>query len=320
MAYGQDGHFGICFQESMGTSFVDSMEFTGFVSETMTQTIEELVSESLSSRYEEPDDYGGMREIAGDIVGEVHPISFGKILKGWCGQEEVSYTESCYNHLFVPRTSDWTEEKAALPPMTIEVYRDTGSAYLYYDTMVDALNIEISQGALIKYTASFKGSQFDWSAKQTAAYDPGSFFAWDIVSISLAGNAMDEFSSLSMNFSNNLAGKAYLDGNKYASRILRDGFRLGEISGTLLLSGDTEARNFKNRTKQRLLVTITDPTTVMNHHNQLIIDIPQMVYTEFPANISGAGLVEVSFSAKAKYDSTSNYAMQFTLTNTQEAY
>jgi len=320
MAYGQDGHFGIGFQDSMGTSLTDSMDYFGFVSETLTQNIEELMSESLSSRYEEPDDYGGMREIGGDIVGEVQPLSFGKFLKGWCGQESVSFQESCYSHLFVPRLTDWQEENAALPPMTVEVYRDTGSAYLYYDAMIDTLNIEIAQGALIKFTAGFKGSQFSWAEKTTPAYDPGSYFAWDIASISLAGVAMTEFSSLSLNFSNSLAGKAYIDGNKYASRILRDGFRTGEISGTLLLSGDDEARNFKNRTKQRLLISITDPTTVMNHHNQLIIDIPKMVYTEFPANISGPGLVEVSFSAKAKYDSDSSYAMQFTLTNTVEAY
>ncbi len=320
MGYGQDGHFGISFQESMGTSYTSSMDYFRFISESMTENIEELMSESLASRYEEGDDYEGMHGVEGDINGEVHPHSIGKMLKAWAGQESVSFQGSCYSHLFVPRTTDWDEEKAALPPMSVEVYRDTGSAYLYYDAMLNNLSFEIAQNALLKYTGSFLGAQFSWLAKTTPSYDPGSFFAWDTVSVSIAGTAVSDVSNLTLTYANNLAGKAYLDGNKYPGRILRDDHRTVEISGTMLLNGDTEARNYKNRTKQRLLITVTDPTTVANAHNQLIIDIPKMLYTEFPPNIGGPGLIEVSFSAKGKYDSTSSYAMQFTLVNTVAEY
>ncbi len=125
---------------------------------------------------------------------------------------------------------------------------------------------------------------------------------------------------MTITLNNALEGKAYLDGNKYFGRILRNDYRTIEITGTMLLVGDTEARNYKNRTTQRLLVTATDPTTVMDHHNQLVIDIPQMRYTEFPANIGGPNLVEISFTGKGGYDSTSSYAIQFTLCNTTDAY
>lgn len=320
MAYGQEGHLGMSFQNSLGTSNVDSMSYFEFISESLVETIEELQSESLSSRLEEPDDYEGIHTIAGDINLEVHPHSFGKILKAWSGQESVSYQNSCYSHLFLPRTGDWDAEKAALQPLSIEVYKDTGSAGLFFDMMSNTLVFEIAQGALVKATAGMVGAQFSWLNKSTPSYDPGSFWTWDTVSVSLAGNAVSDVSALTLTFNNNLEGKGYLDLKKYPSRILRTDFRTCEISGTMLLNGDTEARNHKNRTKQRLLITITDPTTVMLAHNQLVIDIPKMLYTEFPDNIVGTGLIEVGFSAKAKYDSDSSYAMQFTLVNTTPTY
>ncbi|NIS51680.1 MAG: hypothetical protein GWN94_11325, partial [Phycisphaerae bacterium] len=146
MAYGQDGHIGVSFQESLGTSNTDSFWYMPFVSETLTENIEDLISESLSSRIEEPDPYEGMHSVEGDIVMEVHPHNIGQFLKAWAGQESVSYTASTYNHLMVPLDDDWSEERSALPPMTIEVYRDTGSAYQYYDCLCNQLVFEISQG------------------------------------------------------------------------------------------------------------------------------------------------------------------------------
>lgn len=321
MAYGQDGHLGISFQDSFGTSNVDSMDFFPIISESITESIESLLSEGLQSRYEEPDDYPGMHAIEGDIVCEVHPHLVGKLLKGFCGQSsEHAMVGSCYNHVFIPRTADWDEQRAALPPMSIEVYRDTGSAYLYYDCMINQLQFEIAQGALFKMTASIIGAQFSWTEKKTASYIPGSYWSWDTASLQLAGSAIDDVSNLTITLNNNLAAKAYLDGNRYPGRILRDGYRTIEVAGTMLLDGDAQARIYRARTTQRLLATVTDPATVMNAHNQLVLDVPAMRYTEYPANIGGSGLIEIGFSAVGRYDTTSSYAFAATLVNTTAEY
>jgi hypothetical protein len=320
MGYGQDGHIGISFQESFGTSYTDSMDFFPFITENLNETVEELLSETLSSRYEEPDSYEGMHSIEGEIAVEVHPQMIGKFLLGVTGQESVSYSESCYSHLFVPATTEFTEEVCAVRPATIEVYRDTGSAYLYYDCVFNTLTIEIAQGAFVKATAGIVGAKFSWANKQTPSYEVGSYFTWDTTSISLAGAAITDASALTVTLNNNIGGQAYLDGTKYHSRMLRTDYRTIEIGGTMLLVGDDEVRNYRAQTKQRLIITATDPTTVMNDHHRLEIDIPQMMYTEFPANIGGAGLIDVGFSAKGKYDTTSSYAIQYTLTNTFAAY
>jgi len=320
MAYGQEGHIGVGFQDSLGTANVDSFDYMPFISETLTENIEDLISESLSSRIEEPDPYEGMHANEGDIVMEVHPHNIGKFLKGWAGQESVSYTQSMYSHNMVPISDDWDAEKSALQPLTIEVYRDTGSAYQYYDMLVNQLTFEISQGAIYRCTAGMIGAQFAWMAKTAPSYETGSYFTWDTVSVSLAGSGKDDVAEMTITLNNNLEGKAYLDGNKYFGRILRNDYRTIELSGTMLLVGDAEARIYRARTAQRLVITATDPTTVMLDHNRLEIDIPAMRYTAFPANIGGPNLVEISFDAKGGYDSTSDYAVQFTLTNTTAAY
>lgn len=320
MAYGQDGHVGISFQDSLGTSNVDSFDFFPIISESLTENVESLMSEAMATRLEEPDEYDGMHSNEGDLVVEVHPMSIGKMLLGWTGQECATLVGSIYNHSFVPLTDDWDAERCAVRPATIEVYRDTGSAYLYYDMVLNTLAFEIAQGTLLRATAGFIGGQFSWSAKQTASYEQGSYFAWNTVSVSLAGSAVDDVSQLTLTFNNNMAGKAYLDLKKYHSRFLRDDYRTIEIAGTMLLNGDTEARAYRERTQQRLVITAQDPATVMGSNLELEIDIPKMMYTEFPANLNGRGLIEVGFSAKGKYDSTSSYACQFTLVNTKDAY
>ncbi len=321
MAYGQDGHVGISFQQSFGTSFVDSMHFFPFVNETLTEKIEEIQSESLATRYEEPDPYAGMRSVEGEINFEIHPHLVGYLLKAWCGQSSGgSFVGSCYQNRFLPSNVEFTDEVAALPPITLEVYRDTGSAYLYYDCLANGLTLEIAQGALYKASLSVIGANFDWSAKQTATYEQGSFYTWDVTSVQLAGSGLDKASTFTITLNNNLEGKAYLDGTKTFSRILRNGYRTIEVAGTSLLVGDTEAKIYRARTQQRLQITATDPTTVMNAHNQLEIDIPKMYYTEFPANIGGPNLIEISFTGKGAFDSTSSYAIQFTVTNTTQHY
>ena len=322
MAYGQEGHIGISFQDSLGTANVDSLDYFNFISESLIENIEDLISEGLSARLDEPDAYEGMHGVEGDIVMEVHPSTIGKLLKAWCGQSSMTgLSGSCYTHEFIPRSDDWDEERSAVQPMTIEVYRDTGSAYQYFDCLLNQLTLEIAQGTLYKCTAGFIGAQFAWMNKTVPDYEQGSYFSWDTVSVSLGGGGIDYVSDLSIVLNNNLEGKAFLDLKKYPSRILRTGFRTVELSGTMLLVGDTEARKYANRTLQELIITATDPASVADGHNTFIIDIPKMRYTEFPPNIAGTGLLEVGWSGKGTYDVDSWDATAFfTLINTQDAY
>jgi hypothetical protein len=319
MAYGQNGHVGVCFQQSLGTQYTSSWHHIPVISENLNEKIDELISEGMTSRYDEPDSYEGMHAIEGEIAMEAHPIAIGSFLKGWFGICSTSFVNSCYQHRFLPATTEFTPEKCALPPMTVEVYRDAGSAYLFYDTVVNQLTLEIAQGALIKATAGLIGCQFAWSAKATPSFPAGSYWSWDVISVSLAGAAIDYISNLTLTLNNNIEGRAFLDMKKYNSRLLRSDFRTIEVSGTMLLSSDTQQRIYRAGTQQRLVITATQPNTVMGNNVRLEIDIPQLRWTSVPAGLQ-QGLMEVNFEGKGKYDTTSSYAGQITLVNTKAGY
>jgi hypothetical protein len=319
MPYGQNGHVGACFQQSLGTQYTNSWHFIPVISENLNEKIDELISEGMRASYDEPDSYEGMHAIEGEIAMEAHPVAIGPILKGFFGVDSQGFVNSCYQHRFFPATAEFTPERCALPPMTFEVYRDTGSAFLYYDCCVNQVTLEIAQGALIKATAGIIGSQFTWSQKATPSFPAGSYWTWDVISVSLAGTAIDYVSNLTLTMNNNIEGKAYLDMKKYNSRLLRSDFRTFEVSGTMLLSTDAQARIWRAGTQQRLVITATQPNTIQLSHISLEIDIPQLRYTAFPCGLQ-QGLLEVAFEGKGKMDPTSNYACQITLVNTKAGY
>lgn len=317
--YGMLGHVGISFQESYGTVYTSSMDYAPIISEGISEDIEALSAEGMTGRFEEGDHYEGNHSIAGDIVMELHPTLAGKLLHACLGQNSGTLAGSVYTHEFVPKTSDW-DNKAALPPMTLEIYRDSGSAYHYYDACLNQLAIEIANGAITKATAGFIGGNFAWANKGTPSYPTGSYYTFDVSSISVGGSAVDVMSQISITVNNQLEAKHTLNGSRFPSRIKRSGYRTVEIAGTLLFEDTVEAKNFRDQTLQQLIVTCTGPSITTSQNNVFKYDIPSMLYTAFPANIGGPGLIEVGFSAKAKYDSGSGNIGTFTMVNTKANY
>lgn len=319
MPYGNTGHVGISFQSSFGTSNTTSFHFMPFISETFQAKIPELVSEGMRSRYEEGPTFQGVKEVTGDLVTEVHPILIGKAMKAWANAAASSLQTSAYLHTFIPAQ---TEFDALTPvyPVTAEVYRATGSATLYYDLGLNNFNLEIAHGALLKATWSFVGGRFAKSVKSTPSYLIGSEFTWNQASISLGGTGFGTFKSLSFAFSNALKSYGTIDGTLYSSRMVRDGFRTLEISGVQILDGDTQKDLFLAGTAQNLTVTVVGQAVSSAHNAMLKIEVPAMIYTEFPDNVSGPGLIEVSWKAKAVYESGSGHMVKMTLVNTQAAY
>lgn len=82
MPQGNRGHIGIKKETTWGERVVgDNDVFLPFVSETLTPDIEDVVSAIQRGERDEPKSYQGQKDIAGDVVVEVHPKSFGHILR-----------------------------------------------------------------------------------------------------------------------------------------------------------------------------------------------------------------------------------------------
>jgi hypothetical protein len=319
MGYGQDAFIGISFQSSYGTANTTSVDYLPFNAETLTETIDDIVSEGMRNRFEEGASCEGAHTVEGDIQMEVHPIVIGKIIKAWTGHESATLNDSAYSHQFLPATADF-DTYAATPPMTFEVYRGVDSSFQYYDMLCNQFTIEIAQGALIRSTATFVGGKFAFINNTAPSYIAGSCFPWDITSVSIGGAAVDNASQITMTFNNNIEPIHVLDATKTPGRAKRTGYRTVEVAGTVFFDNSSQYQIFRARTQQRLIVTMTGQTTATSYNNTLTVDIPKMLYTEYPVNVGGAGQIEVGFSGKGKFDETSVYIAEFTLVNTEAAY
>jgi len=82
MPQGSRGHIGILKETEWGTWVEGANDFhLPFVSETLTENIEEVISAIQRGILDEPKSYQGEKSFGGDIVLEVHPASFGHILR-----------------------------------------------------------------------------------------------------------------------------------------------------------------------------------------------------------------------------------------------
>lgn len=322
MAYGNNAHIGVSFQGSFGTSNVDSMHYFPIISESLTEGIPEVESEAVRGRLEAGDSYEGMHEYAGDIVFDGHPVLLGKMLKAWFGQSSGTLQDSCYSHEFNPVTADF-DNLAAVPPMTVEVYRDAGSGHLFSDMLCNQLVLEMAHGAIVKATASMVGANMVKATKSTPSYLPGSDYTFDQASFSLQGSnngAFDLMQTVTITLNNQLEATGTLNATKRPSRIKRSGFRTIEIAGTMLFEDDNESDHFLNSAQQRVVATLTGQEVSSGYNASLEMDIPSFRYTEFPVNAGGPGLITSGFSAKAKYNAGSGTMATFTMVNTLSEY
>jgi len=319
MAYGQSGHLAITFQNSFGTSFTDSALFVPLVSESISETINPIVENNLYGRLAESPTHEGAHDIEGDIATEAHPIALGALLKAALGQVGTSAQDSAFLHEFLPVGSDW-DAYAAVPPMTVEAYRDVGSAFVYYDMLGSALSLEIAQGQLLTATLGVMGGRFAQQEKAVPAFPRGRPWTWDVASAAYDGAGVADLRQLSLTFDNQLAAHHTLSAGRFPHRIKRGGPQTVVVEGSMLFQEQTHFQEFQAQSEKRLLVTFAGETVADSYQNALTLDVPRLRFTEFAPRLTGVGQLEVSFSAKGVFDTSSGYALRMTLTNTHAGY
>ena len=322
MGYGIKSHIGISFQNSFGTSNVNSMHYFPVITETLTKNIPPMVSEANRGRFEAGPSYEQMAEFAGDMVFDGHPILLGKLLKAWFGQSSSSLVNSYYQHIFVPRTEDFSVF-CAVPPMSIEVYRDAGSAHLFSDMCLNQLVIEMAHNAIVKVTASVIGANHEKIEKSSPSYYPGSDYTFDQGSFSFQGSAdgaIDTIQSFTVTLNNNLEAMGTLNGTRRPSRIKRTAFRMITVAGAMLFDDDNELDHYLNSAEQKVVATLVGQDIGGGDNALFEQDYPSFRYTEYPPQTGGPGLQSVSFAAEAKYNPNSGTMAQFTMQNTLSAY
>jgi hypothetical protein len=295
------------------------MFFVPLVSESVVEKIHPLVEAGMYGRLAEAPTHEGEHEVGGDIRTEAHPVYLGAFLKAALGRVSSTLQGSAYLHEFLPAAADW-DDVAAAPPMTLEIHRDVGSAFLYYDMLGGALTLEIAQGQLLTAELGVVGGRAQRQARSTPAFKPGRPFTWDVVSASYAGQAISDLRKVSVKFDNQLAAHYTLSGGRFPQRVKRGGPQTVKVDGTLLMRDQALFQEFMDQTEKSFVLAFQGPAVASGTNARLTLEMPCLRFVEFAPKLSGPGLLEVGFSAKAIYDTTSAYALRATLVNTQAGY
>lgn len=314
MSYGQDTRIAISFQNSYGTANVGSLHHMEPISESVNLAKAQLTQKGLRGLYDEGAAQEGINTVAGDLIIEAKANALGVLLAATNNLSATVTSAALYTHTFKPRTADHSIPSAEKPFTYLKYLGDTGSAHQYSDLNANNLELAISNGELLTAKIGIVGGSFARIAAVAATYSQSNAIDWSVSSASCGGVALSGIKQLTVTQDNKLAAKHYLDTDKFPARIKRTDKRTISVSGTLVFDDQVEFNEFIAQSEQRLFINLVGTSNVQSGYPEsLLIDIPSMRYTEFPIPVGGAGELELSFKAAAKYNVGSATAITYTL-------
>lgn len=316
MGTGALAYAAIAKQNSFGTS-TNSYHYFEFLSESIITTVEPIVLESLQNRFDEGQTIEGYEEIEGDVTMSTHPLHVGHFLRGLTNASTVTAVGSTFSHKFLPAQTDFDTE-TTLPPYTLQIYRDTTESYQYTDVVVNNIEFTIDAGGVLEMSAGVLARTTSLMTATGPSFVPSATpWAWSVMSGTIVGSAFVDFESLTISVENQVEGVKVMDGTKRISGFKRSGFRQVRISGTLDFPTNSQWEVFKNQSENRLVMYFAP---MVSSGATLQIDVPNMRYATLEPQVGGPGRISVDFEAHGKFDTTSNYAIEFTLVNTFADY
>lgn len=319
---GQLAHLGVKKESTWGTP-LGADDYLKFSSETLTLAIEELISASLSANREEPDSFEGLGGIAGDTTHEVHPDEVGYLLHSFCASSSSSNPgTAAYQHVFLPSDTPFSSV-CDVQPYTIEVERNTASAFQFSGMAVNTLAFAFGVGSkILNLTASWLGKDVANIAKTSPTMPTTEPFRWNQAVISIGGSSAAYLETCNWTLENGLIAVPLLDNTKRVSSIMGDTFRSGTIAPTIDIGQGALADwvRFTGWTTAAWGITFTGASIESGQAYTLQFEFPKVLYTAFPIGVAGPGRVTVGASGKIKYDSAAGHAFRVTLKNAKASY
>lgn len=313
--YGMQSYVGVQFQNSYGTSLTTSVQYIPFTNEGITHTIEQLVEGNMYSRFSESPYHAGGHLVQGEITCDAQPTTIGHFLKAVVGLTSTTSDSGKQVHVFNPATDDF-DERVAMNPMTMEIYRDVGSSMLYYDMVGNNISMSIANGQLLNFTCGFIGAGVSRKGVSTPTFPNDPPFLWDQVSATYNGGVIVDLRDLTINIQNNLEPVWTLTGSKTPYKIKRTSQQVIEITGTMLYQAHSYQQAFENQSENAFIINFLNDTSP----HTLKIDVPSLRFKTFEPVANAQGIIEASFTAGAMFNTDSNDTIQITLENTQTYY
>lgn len=321
MSYGMKTNVGISFQNSYGTPLANSIYWVPFLSEGFAVSKEQIIEENMKGIFDEGINYEGINANEGALEVEAHPITIGALFKSMFGSPTTVTSGSLYTHTFKPTTADFDNFSAKIPVTITKDLGDTGSAHRFYDMNASKLSLSVANGELLKASIEFMGGKYSQVVAPAASYPTGKGWTWDVASVSLSGTANVDVAELNVEMDDALENKYTLNNTKTPSRTKRSGRRTLSVGGTLIFDTQTEYQQFISQSERNLTVHMKGLANITSGYDEgLTLIVPLLRYTEFKPVAGGAEKLEVGFTGKGVYSTTSATALHIILVNSQAAY
>lgn len=314
MGYGMLGSALFNFQNSYGASQVTSQWAVPILSESLVYTEEQIAEQGMYRRLGESPYHRGMQSVAGDVAMEAHPQAMGFMLRSAFGRCVSTSDTNFTTHVFNPAGSDF-DLRAAVTPLSVEVYRDIGSAALYFDLLGNQVALSVANGELMNLTLGVIGGGFTRKANATPTYTDGAPFQWDQSSHLWNGAAILDIRNLTVTMANQLEAMHTLVNSRAPYKIKRTGMQTVEVTGSILFQQHSYWDWYLQGSEFPLKLHFAGASP-----NALTIDIPKLRLTDFSPSIAGPGEIEASFTGRAMFHADSNTACTVTLVNSQPWY
>lgn len=315
--YGFGGHIGLGKESAWGTA-IAATDYIEALSESLNVNFDRFDTKNIVGMFGEPDDEQGIKRIAGDVVAAGHPDALLAWLVAATGIQSNSEVLSgfLHTHNLTMATAD-NGANNPVPPLSLEIFRDVGSAQQYDGIQVSQLQLSAAPNQDLRMTASVIGKGEQNIAATTPSFpgSPTGPFTFDTCSISLGGAATAKVEAFNLTIDNQLEGIPSLNASAEIAKVRRTGPQMVRLSGSISFEDIVDYERFKAETEVAMLMNFTAAAS-----HSLLIDIPRFIYTAFPTGIGDRGRQVISFDGNARWHAGSASAIALQLTNTTSGF
>lgn len=306
MTTGLQAQIGFADEATPGTPVTPDTFHGGFLSESIKQEIEQLLSAGLrAGRFTRACRKLGSRSITGSIEFELFHTPLLLLLEHMLGGEPVTTGAGPYTH---------TVQAGSLvgKALTVQVGRpaDTGTVhpFTYSGVKINSWTIGAEVDDLAKLTLEVVGqTETTGTALATASYPDACPFVFTEASLTIGGDAIASVKSLELTGTNTVEGRIRL-GSGFSTEVVENGWR--EYGGTITadFSDLVNYNRFVTGEEAALVVTFSDGT------NSLVITENIYFTGETPA-VAGPEMLEQSLPFGVVSSESDQAALEFVLIN-----
>ena len=318
MSYGFAGFIGFGRQTGLTTA-VAASGYVKAISEAVVTDIARFNPINIHGAYYEPDDDTGMKTITGNIVVPAHATEIGWFLTGAMQHLSTSSIAANYYQAIFAIGSSYTDvnSDSANVAFSVEVNRDNATSNIYTGVNISTLEFNYAPNQEVRATAGIIAYDSTTSAKTTPTFvnTPNGPFRFSSTSIAIAGAGIGNLEALTISIDHQLEGVANLDNDTRISRIARRGNPSVKLNGVISFDNFTEYNNFIAQNEQSFFIRTTKTNSFV-----LQFELPRVVYTSFPVNMSGRNRITAAFAGMARYHTGSGTVLKATLISTNSVW